>query len=158
MTGVAGNNERFAFAALTWIGEPGDVRLGALARVNGPVMALELIKAGRVPQPGEPTAAPKARRTMGRWRAAAGRVPGRAEIAAAFHCGLRLICPGDAEWSAGLDALGETAPLALWARGSGDLAGECAQSVAVPGRGPAAPSGARPPRPSPRPSAGGCGR
>jgi DNA processing protein len=60
-------------------------------------------------------------------------VPGRSEIAAAFGSGLRLICPGDAEWPAGLGAVGEAVPLALWARGSGDLAEACAQAVAITG-------------------------
>jgi hypothetical protein len=107
VTGRAGNGERLALAALTWIGEPGDVCLGALARVHGPIKALELLRAGQV--------------------------PGRAEIAAAFGSGLLLICPGDAEWPAELDAFGEGASLALWARGSGDLAEACARAVAITG-------------------------
>lgn len=127
MTRRAGNDERFALAALTWAGEPGDPRLGAMVRAHGPVKALELIRAGRLPSD------PKARRILGRWRAAAERVPGRADLAAAFHSGLRLICPGDSEWPAGLAALGEATPLALWARGSGDLAEACFQSVAITG-------------------------
>jgi DNA processing protein len=127
VTRRAGNDERFALAALTWIGEPGDARLGAMVRVHGPVKALELIQAGRLPS------APKTRRILGRWRAAAGQVPGRADLAAVFHSGLRLICPGDSEWPAGLAALGEAAPLALWARGSADLAEACARSVAITG-------------------------
>jgi DNA processing protein len=127
VTRRAGNDERFALAALTWIGEPGDARLAAMVRVDGPVKALDLIRAGRLPS------APKTRRILGRWRAAAGRVPGRADLAAVFHSGMRLICPGDSEWPAGLAALGEAAPLALWARGSGDLAEACARSVAITG-------------------------
>jgi hypothetical protein len=90
MTGAAGNSDRFALAALTWIGEPGDIRLGALARVHGPVRALELIRSGQLPDPGEHASAPKALWIAGHWRAAAGQVPGRPEIAAAFHSGLRL--------------------------------------------------------------------
>jgi DNA processing protein len=140
VTGRAGNDERLALAALTWIGEPGDARLGALTRVHGPVKALELITCGRLPAPGE-LAGPDERRIAGRWRAAAGRVPGRAEIAAVFRSGMRLVCPGDSEWPAGLDALGETAPVALWARGSGDLAEACARAVAVTGTRASTPFG-----------------
>lgn len=127
VTRRAGNDERFALAALTWIGEPGDARLPAIVRVHGPVRALEMILAGRLPS------APKSRRILSRWRAAAGQVPGRADLAAAFHSGLRLICPGDSEWPARLDVLGEAGPLALWARGSGDLAEACVQPVAITG-------------------------
>jgi hypothetical protein len=32
--------------------------------------------------------------------------------------GMRVLIPGDAEWPAGIDALGDRAPVALWAKGN----------------------------------------
>ncbi|MDQ7993584.1 MAG: DNA-processing protein DprA [Propionicimonas sp.] len=62
-----------------------------------------------------------------------------AEAAAA--AGARFVVPGDAEWPAGLGALDgcepvnemSGAPLGLWVRGGGDLAGLAARSVAIVG-------------------------
>ncbi|NUK26908.1 DNA-processing protein DprA [Streptomyces lunaelactis] len=45
-----------------------------------------------------------------------------------------FVIPGDAEWPAALDALGDACPLGLWVRGSGDLADLSAHAVAVTGR------------------------
>lgn len=66
----------------------------------------------------------------------------RQDVAAAAQIGARPICPGDAEWPAGLDRLDQIdpeastdagAPLVLWARGEADLAGLSARAVAVVG-------------------------
>ena len=35
--------------------------------------------------------------------------------------GMRVLIPGDAEWPAGIDALGDRAPVALWAKGNAGL-------------------------------------
>jgi DNA recombination-mediator protein A len=45
----------------------------------------------------------------------------------------RLVWPGDTEWPAGLDGLGDSAPFALWVTGAADLAMACRRSVAVTG-------------------------
>ncbi|WP_342769876.1 DNA-processing protein DprA [Thermomonospora umbrina] len=47
--------------------------------------------------------------------------------------GGRLVCPGDPEWPATLDDLGERRPYALWLRGSADLRYTCLRSVAIVG-------------------------
>jgi DNA processing protein len=46
---------------------------------------------------------------------------------------LRVICPGDPHWPAGLDDLGQARPYALWARGTADLQSCLHRSVLVTG-------------------------
>jgi DNA processing protein len=53
---------------------------------------------------------------------------------AGFHRdGIRLVCPGDAEWPTQLDALADARPYALWLRGEADLRYCCLRSVSVVG-------------------------
>ena len=42
-------------------------------------------------------------------------------IADAERHGMRMLIPGDAHWPSGIDALGDRAPFALWARGDTEL-------------------------------------
>ncbi|WP_255595359.1 DNA-processing protein DprA [Cellulomonas sp. C5510] len=58
--------------------------------------------------------------------------PARA-LHAAEAVGAVVVVPGDPGWPGGLDDLGPAAPLALWVRGPGDLAGLLTSSVAVVG-------------------------
>jgi DNA processing protein len=51
----------------------------------------------------------------------------------AMDCRFRLVCPSSAEWPAGLDGLGDAAPIALWVTGQADLRFSCLRSVAVTG-------------------------
>ena len=55
--------------------------------------------------------------------------------------GGRLVCPGDAEWPASLDDLGDRRPVALWARGPRSLHDATERSVAVVGSRAATPYG-----------------
>lgn len=65
----------------------------------------------------------------------------RQDLEAAARVGARPVCPGDPDWPTGLDRLdsakqdkaAEGAPLVLWVRGAGDLAGITARAVAVVG-------------------------
>ena len=47
--------------------------------------------------------------------------------------GIRLVCPGDAEWPSQLEALGDAQPCALWVRGGADLRFACLRSVSIVG-------------------------
>src|SRR5206468_11459135 len=55
----------------------------------------------------------------------------------------RLTCPGEAEWPAALDDLGDRRPLCLWARGPARLDDVAARSVAIVGSRAATPYGNR---------------
>ena len=119
-TGRAGE-ERIARAALSRIGEPGDVELGALVAGHGAVRVLCGIRDGTL----------DSRRTP-HYRARSGDVDGAAELRRAHRQGIRLVCPGEPEWPPQLDDLG-VAPLGLWLRGEGDLRQEVERSVALVG-------------------------
>jgi DNA processing protein len=58
-----------------------------------------------------------------------------ADLIAAARCGARLVCPGDAEWPPGADAVAGRypPPIALWVRGVPELAAFLDRSVAVVG-------------------------
>jgi DNA processing protein len=127
------DDERAARAELGWLAEPGDRLLGALVRTHGAAPAMKLVRAGRLPD-GTALAEPhEAQRALSRWQAALAKVPPRREVRRALEGPFRLVCPGDAEWPAGLDALGDAAPFALWVTGQADLALSCQRSVAVTG-------------------------
>lgn len=123
------DGERLARAALTYLAEPGDTRLGALIRTCGPAPTVEAIKAGRAPGTGDAAT----QRAIGRWRARLGEIPGNDDLAALAREGIRLICPGDPEWPARLADLGDAQPYALWLRGNADLRFSCLRSVAIVG-------------------------
>jgi DNA processing protein len=156
-----------ARAALTYLAEPGDARLGAVVRACGPVEAFDAIKAGSLPAAAMRAAfgssAPfgsgacgngasgrngasgtsasgtsgaaraAARRAMERWRIRLAEVPGPAGLDGFCRAGIRLACPGDAEWPSQLATLGDGQPYALWLRGAADLRFCCLRSVAIVG-------------------------
>jgi DNA processing protein len=133
MSGQAGD-ERLARAALTYLAEPADARLGALVRTCGAARALEAIKAGKLPAAGAAGAAgAAAQRALQRWRVRLGEVPTAGDLADLAKAGIRLICPGDPEWPSQLTGLGDRQPYALWLRGNADLRCGCLRSVAIVG-------------------------
>jgi len=75
-------------------------------------------------------------------RAVAGADPER-DLANAAALGVRLVCPGDAEWPAALDDLGGRVPVALWVRGPVSLVEATAHSVSIVGSRAATPYGNR---------------
>jgi DNA processing protein len=143
------DEESYARAALTYLAEPGDLRLGALVRVGGAARTLAAIKAGRFPDAepaglfdtAEPsvdstvigTAPSAAARAMQRWQVRLAELPSADEVAGFCRTGIRLACPGDPEWPAQLADLGDAQPYALWLRGSADLRFSCLRSVAIVG-------------------------
>jgi DNA processing protein len=127
------DEERIARAELTWLAKPGDRRLGGLVRMTGAARTMTLIRAGRIPGEAGPASAGNAQQAVNRWRSALEKVPPRGEVERALGGRFRLVCPGDAEWPAGLDGLGDAAPIALWVTGVANLRFSCLRSVAVVG-------------------------
>lgn len=138
------DEESYARAALTYLAEPGDLRLGALIGACGAARTLAAIRTGKLPDiapagtldaaPGASGAArAAATRAMQRWQVRLAEVPSADEVAAGGRAGIRLACPGDPEWPAQLADLGDAQPYALWLRGSADLRFSCLRSVAIVG-------------------------
>jgi DNA processing protein len=133
------DGESYARAALTYLAEPGDVRLGGLVRTRGAAPTLGAIRAGGFPagdgdgHGGGGAARAAALRAMQRWRVRLAELPTADEMAGFCRAGIRLACPGDPEWPVRLDDLGDARPYALWLRGSADLRFSCLRSVAIVG-------------------------
>lgn len=116
-----------ALARAMWsvLAEPGDGVAGRLVRERGAVDAVRAALAGGDEDD-------EVRRARERWvpRAEAAAITGALERAR--RVGARLIVPGDADWPARVDDLGDHAPLALWVRG--ELGGSAdAPAVALVG-------------------------
>ena len=117
------SEEKLARAALTYLAEPGDPALGALLGICEPAEVLAAVKADMLPGTGpgcgdSPASRAALERALGRWRVRLPELPDDAAIAGACRDGIRLICPGDAEWPGALDQLGQARPYALWLRGT----------------------------------------
>src|SRR2546430_810676 len=89
------DDERLARASLTYLAEPSDTRLGALAETYGAAPTLAAIKPGRLPgaPPRPGPAADDARRDLERWRARLGELPTAADLERLCRQGIRLVCP-----------------------------------------------------------------
>lgn len=135
--------QRLARACLTHLAEPGDRLLGALLRHNEPAIVLAAITTGRLPASATPLAcgAGSMTRALSRWAARLTNMPTDLDLAAWQRQGIRLICPGEPEWPTQLAVLGDTAPYALWLRGSADLRYGCLRSVSIVGSRAATPYG-----------------
>ena len=132
------SEEKLARAALTYLAEPGDPALGALLGICEPAEVLAAIKADMLPGTGpgcgdSPASRAALERALGRWRVRLPGLPDDEGIADACRDGIRLICPGDAEWPGALDQLGQARPYALWLRGNADLRLACSRSVSMVG-------------------------
>ena len=130
--------DKLARAALTYLAEPGDPALGALLAICSPAEVVAAIKADMLPGTGPgcgdtPASRAALDRALGRWRARLPGLPDNERIADTSRDGIRLTCPGDADWPAALDHLGQARPYALWLRGHTDLRLACSRSVSVVG-------------------------
>jgi DNA processing protein len=129
------DTERLACVRLSAIVVPGDPFLGAIIRRHGPLAAVEIERSGRPPD--TCTVARKydwpLSEREGRWHARSWNVDAEAQLAEWEALGGRVVCPGDAEWPAQLDDLGDAQPVALWLRGPGDLRFDHPRSVAIIG-------------------------
>ena len=142
MSDVSGE-ERLARAALTCVAEPGDPVMGALLRSCAPAEIVTALVQGRAPV--RPCRSRWGSRTGPGTRAAGtgagaapvagrlGEAPAEPALDAWRREGIRLVCPGDAEWPSQLDVLGDARPWGVWVRGSGDLRYACLRSVSIVG-------------------------
>ena len=132
------STDKLARAALTYLAEPGDPALGALLAICSPAEVVAAIKADMLPGTGPgcgdtPASRAALDRALGRWRARLPGLPDDERIADTSRDGISLTCPGDADWPAALDHLGQARPYALWLRGHTDLRFACSRSVSVVG-------------------------
>ncbi|MDI5968500.1 DNA-processing protein DprA [Streptomyces sp. SL13] len=118
--------DRLARAALTRIADPGDEHVGRWLRRHGSVATLAMIT-GDDALPGVSD-----RRTAG-YRVRRERADPENDLRAAAALGCRFVCPGDEEWPAQLDDLGDRRPIGLWVRGRPGLRMWSLRSVAVVG-------------------------
>ncbi len=126
MTAVT-DTERLARAHLTRVIEPGDERGGRWLRELGPVTLVRRLTGDGDPLPGVRPA---------RWaglRSRAAHARPEHDLAAAQAARVRFVCPGDLEWPAQLDDLGDARPFGLWVRGRPSLRIWALRSVAVVG-------------------------
>ncbi len=138
--GTAGDEDRLARIALTWLAEPGNRAVYGMVRAGGAVATLQRLLSGDVPE--------AALRAGVIARTATGD-PRRLALAAlhrARRLGARVVVPGDPEWPDGVDRLATLElskpgrvdrdtrpPLCLWARGPLSLKEAFDRSVAVVG-------------------------
>ncbi|MFF0463591.1 DNA-processing protein DprA [Streptomyces mexicanus] len=121
------DSERLARVFLSRVVEPGDETGGRWVRELGAVAVARRLREGTPRLPGV---------SDKRWaglRARAERADPRRDLAAAREAGVRFLCPGDTEWPAQLDDLGDARPTGLWVRGRPHLRMWALRSVAVVG-------------------------
>lgn len=116
------DGDRLARAALSRLVEPPDAEMWRLLKGRSATEVLAALKAGAL-------VSPRARH----WSARLSKLDVEADVRAAEAVGARLVCPDDREWPAPLADLGDGEPIALWVRGSADLARSTARSVALVG-------------------------
>lgn len=149
------DNPRLATAAWSRLAEPGDVVASAIVASMGAVGALrwfdDVVRgradlprqlrtsstvavdaedgSGCAPMPSHARLAKAVERWKPRWEV----TDPRREIRVLERLGGRLVIPGDELWPMGVNDLGLSAPLSLWVRGEGDVAGLFHRSVAIVG-------------------------
>ena len=136
MTGTASaDQQRIAHATLTYLAEPADPVICGLLQVLSPAELVASIRSGSIPATvtGVPGGLPAARATLSHFRGQLHRVPADAGLAGFQQQGVRLICPGDADWPIQLEDLGAARPYALWVGGTADLRSCCQRAVAIVG-------------------------
>lgn len=104
-------DERTARIILAIASEPGDTVTGRMVRTVGASETIARAVAAEVPV--GPDGDTWQRRLAPRVDA----TQTRRVIADSERHGMRVLIPGDADWPAGIDALGDRAPVALWAKG-----------------------------------------
>ncbi|MFJ4787045.1 DNA-processing protein DprA [Streptomyces sp. NPDC088794] len=119
--------ELLALVHLTRVIEPGDETCGRWVRELGAEEVVERLR-GR----GAQLAGVTHKRWAGLMARAERGEPER-DLAVARAAGMRFVRPGDAEWPAQLDDLGDGRPLGLWVRGPASLRMWALRSVAVVG-------------------------
>jgi DNA processing protein len=120
MTDVS--TDRVARALLSYLAEPGDRRIGGLLKRHAAVDLVEMIRSGT-----------SGLETEERYRVRLGSAKPEQHLDRVAEVGGRLLVPDDLEWPRQLDDLGDSAPWALWVRGTLDLRLTALRSVAVVG-------------------------
>lgn len=114
-------DERTARATWSRLVEPGDRAAYRFARHLGAVRALRAVAEGTDP------------RVEARWRVRLPDLDVRRDLDRLGRFGGRIVVPGDPQWPAGLDDLGDRAPFCLWVRGPGEPGSVTDRPVAVVG-------------------------
>jgi DNA processing protein len=136
------DQDRVARAVLTYVAEPEDQVLAALLRTSEPVEIVRAVARGRIPAAARASLSPgpvgqrelaRMEHAFGAWRNRLSGTPSEMDLAGFHRDGIRLVCPGDAEWPTQLDVLADARPYALWLRGEADLRYCCLRSVSVVG-------------------------
>lgn len=108
-------DERTARMILAVASEPGDETTGRLLRAVGATEAVALVLAE------EPPAVPNGDTWQRRLAPRFTTEQAKNVLADTEHHGLQVLIPGDAEWPAAVNVLGDQAPVALWAKGDTGL-------------------------------------
>lgn len=109
------SDERTARMILAAASEPADAVTGRMVRAAGAIETVAKVISSEIPV--GPDGDTWQRRLAP--RIDVGQI--RRVLADTELHGLRVLIPGDAEWPGGVDALGDRAPLALWAKGDAGL-------------------------------------
>ncbi len=124
---MSGDDGQLHRVFLTRVFEPGDEVCGRWLREFG---AGEVVR--RLVGGGEQLTGVTDKRWAG-LRARAQRAEPERDLAVARDAGTRFVCPGDSEWPAQFDDLGDARPIGLWVRGRPSLRIWALRSVAVVG-------------------------
>ena len=135
------DDERLARAAWSRLAEPGDTLAGVVRDRLGAVAGLRHVLTGEALPlsvsdglPGEPAVRRhRLYQALERWLVRRDDVQPERDVHSIERLGGRLVVPGDDEWPAGLDDLGEAAPACLWVRGALRLGPTVRRSVALVG-------------------------
>ena len=119
---TAMSDDRVARALLSYLAEPGDRRIGGLLRHHPAADVVEMIRSGT-----------SGLETEERYRVRLASARPEEHLGRVAQVGGRLLVPDDLEWPRQLDDLGDSAPWALWVRGTLDLRLTALRSVAVVG-------------------------
>lgn len=121
-------DERTARIILAVASEPGDAVTGRMVRTVGASETVARAVADEVP------AGPDGDTWQRRLAPRIDVTQAQRVIADTEHLGMRVLIPGDADWPASVNALGDHAPVALWAKGdAGLLAGPVWDRLTVTG-------------------------
>ena len=124
---MSGDDGQLHRVFLTRVFEPGDEVCGRWLREFGAGEVVRRLVGGWEQLTGV---------TDKRWaglRARAQRAEPERDLAVARDAGTRFVCPGDSEWPAQFDDLGDARPIGLWVRGRPSLRIWALRSVAVVG-------------------------
>ena len=112
-----------ARVALSRLAEPANATLGALVREQGAAAVLAALRAQTLHDA----------KLQSSLQSRLDALDVDAELAALDALGGRVVCPGDDEWPASVDDLGDRAPLVLFVRGEAHLASAADHAVAMVG-------------------------